>query len=158
MKNLIYFILLISFLLNCKKGPDEYDVKVKINRIEIVREGEDKKPILIDVELNYPDCPGDQIEIIRAGKDFAECFLTKHKVNDIAKAKILWKWRDLGFYKWDVIGLSGCERVVDPEEEGSYDMIEECEDFLEYGAVVGFRCKRVATADLIAACPWFRRK
>lgn len=149
---------MLSLLVGCRHSPKEYESKVTINRIEVVMKNGDGKPAAMDVEINYADCPGDQIEIVRGGKDFAECILGKYKPEDRVQAKVYWYWDSRGFYKWEVRKLGECERIIDPEDEVSYEIVEECEDYIVYGNKVGFRCKRVATSELIQTCPWFRRK
>jgi hypothetical protein len=154
-----YFILILLLLfISCRKGPVNYESTIELNRLEVVSYDKSNKPLTMDVEITYPECPGDQIEIIRGDKKFTDCILANFKKHDRATASILWQWNELGFYDWEVNKIGPCERKVDKDDEVSYDMIEECEDYVVYGNNVGFRCKRIATSDLIKKCPWFRRK
>ncbi|MCB1141324.1 MAG: hypothetical protein H7A24_14360 [Leptospiraceae bacterium] len=149
------FVLLFS---GCKKGPIVYQAEVTLNRMEIVRSDEKKNPLLIDVELLYSTCPGTQIEILRSGRQLAECLLSKRKKGDKVQAEIIWKWNSLGYYNWEVVKIDDCERMIDPNDEATYNMIEECEDMVIYGAVVGFKCDRIPNDKLIDKCPWFKRE
>ncbi|MDX1959964.1 MAG: hypothetical protein SFU98_15440 [Leptospiraceae bacterium] len=152
-----YFFLIFLFLIYCRESPKEFETEVVINRMEKVMIDDKGEPLLVDVEINYTDCPGTQIEIIRGNKEFGDCIFANHKVGQRLKLKIEWKWNSLGFYKWEVKELNSCKRYIDPQDEVSYDMIEECEDHVVYGIKTGFDCKRIPTAKLIEKCPWFRR-
>ncbi len=158
MKKLNYILVILTLFSSCRRGPLTFEPTIELNRLEVVSFDEAGKPLTMDVEITYPECPGDQIEILRGDKKFTDCILENFKKQDRAKAKILWQWNELGYYDWEVNKIGQCERKVDRDDEVSYDMIEECEDYVVYGDNVGFRCKRIATADLIKVCPWFRRK
>jgi hypothetical protein len=151
------FFLLIFFFALCK-GDKLYKTKVEINRIEIVQYNEKNQPQVVDVEISYVDCPGSQIEILRGNRELAECVLENYKKTDQVEAEIHWYWNQLGYYQWDVTQLGACKRWKDTLDETSYEMIEECEDFIVYGVKVGFVCKRIPTKNLLKACPWFRRE
>lgn len=152
---LLFFIFTLFF--SCKEEKF-YTTTVEINRIEIVRFDDQKNPMVLDVEINYPKCPGTQIEIFRGNQEFAKCVLSKYKKRDQVNAEIHWYWNTLGYYQWDIVKLGDCIRWKDPLDEVSYEMIEECEDYNVYGAKVGFVCRKIPTRNLLAACPWFRRE
>lgn len=140
------------------KADKYYTTKVEINRIEILKYDSQKNPLILDVEISYPECPGKQIEIFRGNKEFAKCILENYKLHDQMNAEIHWYWNTLGYYQWDVVKLGNCQRWKDPLDEFSYEMIEQCEDFIVYGVRVGFVCKRIPTEELLKVCPWFRRE
>lgn len=154
----VLILVLVPFLLSFCKEEKIYTTTVEINRIEVVRFDEQKNPQVIDVEISYPNCPGNQIEIFRSNQEFANCVLSNYKKKDRVNAEIHWYWNTLGHYQWDVTKLGDCIRWKDPADEFSYEMVEECEDFIVYGAKVGFVCRRIPTKELLKVCPWFKRE
>jgi hypothetical protein len=123
-----------------------------------VAEDLDFEKAVVDLTISYIDCPGTQLEVIRGDHNFEKCMFTNHKVGDKIKVKIDWEWDTRGYYKWEVVQLNSCPRIIDEEDLTSYNMIEECEDFIVYGAKIGFKCKRVPTDKLITKCPWFKKE
>lgn len=156
MKKILFMIPLIFFL-QCKEHK-KFSANVEIVRLETVKIDTDGKPLIIDLEISYVECPGTQLEIIRGDKNFANCLLGQFKVGDKVNVDIDWKWDTFGYYKWSVFKVASCERIFDPLDEVSYDLVEECEDYLVYNNKVGFTCRRIPTSKLIAKCPWFRKK
>jgi hypothetical protein len=151
--------LLILFTLFCKESEKSYETNVEITRKDVVVYDNDKKPMVMDLEINYRDCPGNQVEVIRGGKEFANCINSTGKsLGDKIHIDIKWEWSDSGYYKWTVIKVDSCERVIDPFDGVSFDLVEECEDYLVYGNQIGFVCKKIPTDSLIKSCPWFRKK
>jgi hypothetical protein len=151
--------LLILFSLFCKKADKFYETNVEITRKDIVVYDADKKPMVIDLEINYRDCPGNQVEVIRGGKEFANCINSiGRSVGERIHIDIKWEWNDSGYYKWTVVKVGSCERIIDPLDEVSFDLVEECEDYFVYGNQIGFVCKKIPTDVLINSCPWFRKK
>lgn len=157
-KKSITILIFLFFLITCKKQEKVFEANLGLNLIKVIKKDAEKKPLVLDVEVTYPDCPGHQIEILRGNRDFANCILENYKVGDTVTGSIRWKWDTLGFYRWQIERIGKCERWVDPQDEFSYEMVEECEDYIVYGSKVGFVCKRIPTANLIAKCPWFRRE
>ena len=60
-------------------------------------------------------------------------------------------------FPWPIM-LAQCKRVIDPNDEASYAMIRECDDWNVNGQKVGFQCKYAPEKKLIEKCPWFRRR
>lgn len=155
--NALVFLFII-FLTSCRQGPKEFESIVKIIRMDKVTEDIHSNNAVVDLAISYIKCEGTQIEVIRGDNEFEKCMFTNHKVGDEIKVKIIWDWDTHGYYKWEVVQLNHCPRKIDPEDITSYNMIEECEDFMLYGAKIGFKCKRVPTDKLIKQCPWFRKE
>jgi hypothetical protein len=153
----LYLLFLFIFILTCKEHKN-FTANVEIVRLETVKIDSEGKPFIVDLEISYIECPGTQLEIIRGDKKFATCLLGQFKVGDKVNVDIEWKWDTFGYYKWSVNKVANCERVFDPLDEVSYDLVEECEDYLVYNNNVGFTCRRIPTSKLIAKCPWFRKK
>lgn len=157
MKFLSFFILLFILVSGCKDNKD-FESMVEIVRMEKVRLDEKGEPLVVDVEISYYACPGTQMEVIRGDKNFADCLYKSHKVGDKLKVHVNWYWDSFGYYKWKVTQLNGCPRRVDPLDEISFELVQECEDYYIYGVKVGFSCNQIPNAALIEKCPWFRRK
>lgn len=134
----------------------KYEATVEITRVNVVRKDETGQPLTSDLEFSFIDCPGEQTEVIRGGKDFSAC-IGKLKVGDKAKVKVEQHWDPEGFYDYDVREVEGCPRPPDPNDEASYKIVRECNDWNVNGAKVGFQCNYVGKKDLAKKCPWFER-
>ncbi len=137
--------------------PKHYETTVEITRVSTVRTDEAKKPLVLDVEVAYSECPGGQLEVVRGGADFASC-AQKLKVGDKVKVGIDHEWTEEGHYKWTVRTLGECSRVADPNDEASYALVRECDDWTVNGARVGFQCRYIPEQNLVDKCPWFKRR
>ncbi len=114
-------------------------------------------PKLTDLDVKYSACPGDARQIMRLGKEFSECG-TKLKVGDKLKAEVVLSYNpDRGMYRNEVVHLGDCNVKVDPKDEANYQMVQSCTDVKASGVVVGVRCDRLRSKELLAACPWLRR-
>jgi hypothetical protein len=113
---------------------------------------------MLSLELKYADCPGDARRILRVDKELAAC-AGNLKEGDKLKAEFISTWQsDKGSYKSEVVRLGDCAMKQDPKEEANYEMVQTCSDVVTTGAVVGVRCDRTRSKDLVAKCPWLRRK
>jgi hypothetical protein len=61
-----------------------------------------------------------------------------------------------GEYKNRVVKLGECNRKIDPNDEASYEVVQDCEDMVVNGVVVGVHCDRTRNKELINKCPWFK--
>lgn len=153
-----YFIFILGLMIGCRESEKQFNTHVEITRMDFVNLNAKNEPITIDIEVSYHECPGNQFEVIRGDAEFAQCIInTGKKIGDKFLVDIEWKWNPMGYYKWFIVKLDSCERKVDPLDEVSFDLVEECEDYKVYGNVVGFTCRRIPSGNLIKACPWFRR-
>jgi hypothetical protein len=141
----------------CKSKPTWYDTEVELVRFDIVRRDAQGTPVTADVEISYASCPGYQHEVMRGPSAFATC-MEKHRVGEKLPAKIRWYFGEKGYYEWEVHQLGDCKRPPDAEDEASFSIIRDCEDWKVHNASVGFRCKYLGKETLNAACPWFRRR
>jgi len=152
------FIILGLILGGCRESEKLFNTQVEITRMDFVNFNEKNEPITVDIEISYHECPGNQFEVIRGDAEFAKCIInTGKKIGDKFLVDIQWKWNPMGYYRWFIVKLDSCERKVDPLDEVSFDLVEECEDYKVYGNVVGFTCRRIPSGNLIKVCPWFRR-
>jgi hypothetical protein len=148
--------VLLPLLAGCGKRDSWHETRVEIDRIEVVRKDAQGNARDIDIEFSYPDCPGDQSEIIRGDAAFAAC-IQKQKQGDTVPVRILRHWDPKGFWDWDIQTMAGCPRPPDPDDEASFDNIEECEETLVNGVNEGFVCNRIPQKALLSKCPWFAR-
>jgi hypothetical protein len=141
----------------CGSKPVWYESQVELVRFDVVRRDAEGKPVTADVEISYDSCPGYQHEVMRGATEFAIC-MEKHKVGEKLSAKILWSYGNHGYYVWEVHQLGDCRRPPEPEDEASFSIVRDCEDWKVHEASVGFRCKYIGKEKLNAVCPWFRRR
>jgi len=147
---------LLAVLPGCKGKPKIYDAKVKLNRVAPIRFAVDGKPVDTDVEFDWFQCPGSQVEIIRGDANFAEC-MKKYKAGDEVAVKVDYHWDKAGHYDWDITEMGGCKRPPDDDDLSSFDTVQECEPIIVNGVNEGFKCNRIPNKDLLKKCPWFGR-
>jgi len=149
-------VLMLLLIAGCHR-PKHYEANVEVTRISTVRKDEAGKPLTLDFEVSYVECPGTQIEVLRGDAAFAAC-VGKYKVGEKVKVGIDHVWADEGVYKWIVRKIGDCNRIPDPNDEASYAMVRECDDWSVNGTRVGFQCKYSPEKNLVDKCPWFRRR
>lgn len=133
-----------------------YDAKVEVTRTTPVRKDEAGKVVTLDLEYTFSDCPGAQVEVIRGDAAFAAC-AGKYKVGEKIPIKLDHQWDPEGHYEWVVRRVGDCAREPDPNDEASFALVRECEDWAVNGTRVGFECKYIPEKKLLEKCPWFRR-
>lgn len=133
-----------------------YDANVEITRVTPVRKDPSGTVLTLDFEYSFSECPGTQVEVIRGDAAFAAC-VAKYKVGDKVPLAIEHQWANEGHYEWVVRKVGDCPRVPDPDDEASFAMVRECEDWNVNGSRVGFQCQYVPEKKLLAKCPWFRK-
>jgi hypothetical protein len=148
--------LAVALLPACHRTT-HYEATVEVTRIAPIRKDETGKPLTLDFEVAYTECPGTQMEVVRGGAEFAAC-VSKFKVGEKVKVAIDHEWAPEGVYKWVVRKVGDCERVPDPNDEASYALVRECDDWVVNGSRVGFQCKYSPEQNLVDKCPWFRRR
>lgn len=148
-------VALAAAAVGCRKKPVTFATEVELTRIDVVQRNQAGAPDLLDVEFTWTACG--QRETIRGSRAFAAC-LAPHPVGARVPAKVLWHWDDAGFYDWDVTEMGGCARPPEDGDAASFDTVQECTPLKEHGAVIGFRCNRIAEKELLAKCPWFARR
>lgn len=154
-RRLLVCSLVVVGLVACHR-PKHYDATVEVSRIATVRKDDAGKPATIDFEYSFLECPGTQIEVIRGDAAFAAC-VSKYKVGDKVPLGIDHEWDDEGHWTWVVRRVGDCPRVPDANDEASFALVRECEDWTVNGTRVGFQCRYVPEKKLVDKCPWFRR-
>jgi hypothetical protein len=140
----------------CTSKPRDFDTQVELRRLQIIERDAQGAPLSVDIELEYPDCPGEQQEVFQGGKELAQC-LAKYKLGDKLPASVHWESTGEGHYDSEVTRIGECTRKRDVADERSYEVVQVCEDVVANGVKVGFHCSRKPTPELLAKCPWFRR-
>jgi hypothetical protein len=140
----------------CRR-PKHYETDVEVTRVSAVRKDDAGNTQTLDVEMSYLECPGSQVEIVRGGAAFAAC-AAKYKIGDRLRVSIDHESSPEGYYRWTIRKLGDCVRPADPNDEASYAMVRECDDWVVNGTRVGFQCKYVPDDKLVEKCPWFRRR
>ena len=140
---------------SCKPKHVDYTSTALIGRVTVIRTDDKGAPLTGDVEVDWDDCPGDQKEVIRGDAAFVAC-VSKLPINSKQSVKVRWSAGEQA-HDWEILALGPCPRTPDPDDETSFDMVQECEPVVEHGANVGFHCNRVPKKALVAKCPWFKR-
>lgn len=149
-------LLLVSFVAACSK-PKHFTSTVEVVQTQVF--GTDPgAPSVMDLELVFVDCPGKQRNIIRGDKTFAGC-AKKYKKGEKVPVEILMSYRsERGEYRSEIVKVGDCERIVDPKDDASYEVVQKCSDVVINGAVTGVHCDKTRGDELVSKCPWFRRK
>jgi hypothetical protein len=141
----------------CSK-PMKYSATVEVVQAQVFGGDTQAAPSVMDLDLVFTECPGRQRDIIRGDKAFATC-ARKFKKGDKLSVDLVTTWRpDRGEYRSEIVKVGDCDRVVDPRDEASYEVVQQCTDLVINGVVMGVHCDKTRNAALIARCPWFRRK
>ena len=140
----------------CKAKSKIYDANVTLNRVSVIRTSADGKALDSDVEFDWSECPGEQVEIIRGDAAFAEC-MKQYKAGDKVPVKVDYHWDKKGFFDWDVTEMGKCKRPPDDDDQSSFDTVQECEPIIVNGVNEGFNCNRIPQKALLKKCPWFAR-
>ena len=155
---LVLFLASSPLLVGCMSSPKSHKTNVEILRIRpiAVDEHHAETVLTVDVEVSYHECPGEQRSFVRGDKEFASCIM-KHSVGEKVPAKIWWGPNtERTQYVSKIMGLADCDRTPDPKDEASYEIVQDCEDMVVNGVVVGVHCDRRRNKELLATCPWFR--
>ena len=143
----------------CGEKPAKYTTTVEIVGVQRLG-GQDPKaqPGMMDLELKYSECPGDARRVIRGDKTFSQCG-AKFKKGDKVPADVMLTYSsERGQYRSELVRLDDCEVKLDPKEEANYETVQDCKDLVSSGAVVGVHCDRTRNAELVAKCPWLKRR
>jgi len=139
----------------CSKPDRHFESVCQVVRRDVV-ERDVNGATVIDLELEWDPCPGDQFQVIRGDAKFAAC-MAHYDVG--ARVPVLVKqwWDDRGYYTWDIYKVGNCEREIEPLSEGSYEKSQDCRSRVAYGQPIGFICNRRPFEKLLAICPWMAR-
>ena len=74
-------------LAGCHRSKS-YESVCQIVRSDAVEKNEKGETTLLDLELEWDPCPGDQFQVVRGGKEFAAC-MAKHKEGDLVPVRVV---------------------------------------------------------------------
>jgi hypothetical protein len=150
-------LALATPLLAACESQKHFTTTMEVLQVESFK-NESGAPQKLAIELRYAECPGDARRVIQADKAFAACN-PNVKSGDKLKAELVSTWQsERGSYRSDVVRLGDCPMKQDPKDEAAYEMVQTCTDITATGTVVGVRCDRTRSKELVAKCPWLRRK
>lgn len=141
----------------CSAKERKFESVCQLISKRVVERSEDGKAELVDLELEWDPCPGDQFQVIRGGKEFAAC-AEKYSEGDYVPVRVKQWWDEHGYFRWDIYQLGDCTRAIEPEAEGSYEKSQECSEVVQYGRRTGFDCLRRPEKKLVSVCPWMARR
>lgn len=140
----------------CKPKDSQFESVCQIVHRDVVEVDGSGKPALVDYELEWDPCPGDQFQVVRGSKDFAAC-MNKYDIGDYVPVRVVHHWDSRGYFTWDLFQVGDCHRPIEADNEGSYEKSQECHDQMAYGQKSGFVCSRRPFAGLVKVCPWMAR-
>jgi hypothetical protein len=148
-----------SAIAACGEKPVKYTTTVEIIQAQRLG-GQDPKapPGMMDIELKYADCPGDARRVMRGDKTFSQCGAKFKKGDKVPAELVLTYSTERSQYRSELVRLDDCEVKLDPKEEANYETVQDCRDLVSSGAVVGVHCDRTRNKELVAKCPWLRRR
>lgn len=145
-------------LTGCSEHPtSRYESVLQIVNRSDVEKNEKGEVVQVDFLFEWDPCPGDQFQVVRGGKEFAEC-MSKYEKGDYVSVKVKHFWDGHGFYRWDVEEVGGCARPIEDDSEGSFERSQECQVTTHFGKESGFECSRRPFKKLVSICPWMARK
>ena len=138
-------------------GRKQYTTEVDLLRVTPIRRDDTGRVLTTDVEMSFAKCPGDQRKTIRGDAAFSAC-VSKMKVGDKVPVTLDHGSEQDGIAHFRVLRVGDCERKIDPNDEASFEIVQVCTKLEVNSVVVGFHCERKPSAELLAACPWFRTR
>ena len=141
----------------CSPKDKKYETVMQVVSSKVVEREADGGAAIVDVELEYDPCPGDQVQVVRGGGEFARC-AEKLAAGDYLTAHIVYHWDERGYFTWDAAKIGECDHEIDWESEGSYEKSQECNDIEVYGRKLGFKCSRRPFKKLVETCPFLKRR
>lgn len=141
----------------CEK-PKHYTTNVEILKIRRFGQDANKQGGVTELELKFVDCPGEAHKVLRVDKVFAACG-AKLKQGDKVPAEVVLSYsRERSTYRNDVVRLDDCAVKVDPKDEANYELVQECRPLTATGVDVGVHCDRTRSPEMLAKCPFLRRR
>jgi hypothetical protein len=111
-----------------------------------------------EMELKYADCPGDARAVLRADRSFSACGAKLKRGAKVPAEVVHTRVGARGTYRSEIVRIDGCELKVDPKDEANYELVQQCRPVVATGMEVGVHCDRRRGPELLAKCPWLRRR
>lgn len=150
-------VALMAALAACSPRESHWESVCQIVSRMPVHQEADGAVTLVDMELEWDPCPGDQFQVIRGGKAFAACS-AKLKEGQYVPVQVLHYWDPRGYYRWTLEKVGDCKVDVQVDAPGSFEKGQACQDLVHHGRKSGFRCSRKADKSLVSICPWMARE
>lgn len=145
------------FIGACSKPEHLFESTCQLVRRDEVEVNANGETEVVDIELEWDPCPGDQFQVVRGGKEFASC-MKQYETGRLLPVLVKHWWDNRGYYVWDVYQVGECKREIEPDSEGSYEKSQECSDVEAYAHPIGFSCSRRPFKGLVNTCPWMARQ
>lgn len=139
LEQIVLAVALAASLAACKKGEERFESTCQIVRRDVVEASVTGEAEVLDVELEWDPCPGDQYQVVRGGKEFAAC-MQRYQLGQLVPVLVKHWWDERGYYVWDVYKVGDCKRDIEAGVEGSYEKSQECSEQTMYGRNAGFSC------------------
>ena len=148
--------LLVLPVTGCGERLERFESVCQIVRRDEVELDDKGETESVDIEFEWDPCPGDQFQVVRGGKEFAQC-MKKYDVGTRAPVFVKHWWDERGYFAWDVYMIGDCVRYIEESSAGSYEKAQECSDEDMYGKLTGFSCRRRSFESMATTCPWLAR-
>lgn len=155
---LVFLVAFVAcaFTTACKNKPQRFQTNVEV--IQVRQYGQQATGRTTDLEVKFVECPGNARKVMRIDKSFSACG-AKLKVGDKLQAELVMTYNaERGVYRDQIDKLGDCAVKTDQKDEANYNTVENCKDLEFTGSVVGVRCERGRSKELVAKCPWMRRR
>lgn len=139
----------------CNK-PKQYQTTVEV--LKVRRFGQDPKASVTELELKFAECPGEAHKVLRADKSFAECGARIQRGDKLPVDVVLSYSSERGNYRNEIVKIGDCPLKIDPKDEANYELVQRCTSLVATGVEVGVHCDRTRGPELLARCPWLRRR
>lgn len=147
--------MVVSCALGAVACHSPLETTAKAEVVQVQRFGDGKT--LMDLEIRF-ECPGDARRIMRLDKETNAC-LGPIKAGDKLDVGVVSAWSsEKSAYRTNVTQIGNCPVRLDPKEEANYEMVQVCKELKASGVTVGVTCDRTRPPELLAACPYLRRK
>ncbi|MEI8256490.1 MAG: hypothetical protein WCJ30_12520 [Deltaproteobacteria bacterium] len=150
-------LFLVGASVSSCNPTQRFESVCQLIRREVVETDAHGSPQLVDLELEWDACPGDQFQVVRGGAAFARC-MARYSIGDALPVTVRHWWDSRGYYVWDLESVGVCRREIEPASEGSFEKSQECHDVRTHGFDVGFECNRRPFEQLVSVCPWMARQ
>jgi hypothetical protein len=145
---------LAATLAACHEKQQRFDTNVEVVSIRTM--GSTKS--LVEMKLDFVDCPGDVRRIVRGDKELAACAGNFKKGEKLPATLHFFYDAERENYRADLVKLGSCDVKLDPKEEANYESVQVCRDLQSSGVTVGVHCDKKREGELIAKCPWLKRR
>lgn len=153
---ILVFAIAFSLFSSCRRTT-QWESVCQVIRRDVVERDEKGVAQVVEFELEWDPCPGDQLQVLRGDAAFATC-TEKYAVGDYVPVRVKRWWDTRGYYRWDIYQIGDCARAIEEQVEGSFEKSQECDETKAQGRINGFACTKKPFAKLVSICPWIARQ